>query len=91
MVRLTLLAFLVTSSAQAACFGPDPLQLVHFDSGRTFETLGHTAQSLTYRLPLPDGETSVVTARYGIFPMTSANHGATLSYTWLSDLTDPHQ
>ncbi len=90
MVRLTLLMALLTGSAQARCFGPTPPKLVHFDSGRTVENLGHTAQDFTYRLP-NDGEMIVTTARFGIFPITSSSHGATISYTWLSDLADPRQ
>ncbi len=91
MVRLMLSALLMTGAANAACFGPNPPKFVHFDSGRTAETMGHTAQDFTYRLPLPDGALSIATARYGIFPITTANHGTTFIYTWLSDLKDPRQ
>ena len=89
MVRLTLVALLMTGSAHAACFGPNPPKLVHFDSGRTVEILSHTAQDVTFRLSLPDGASSVSTARFGIFPMTTASHGTAIRYTWLSDFADP--
>lgn len=88
MVRLILL-LLLASPAGAACFGPNLPEKVKFDSGRTVEILGHTAQDVTYRVSLPDGAPSVSTARFGIFPLITANHGTTFSYDWQSELADP--
>ncbi|MGV8987468.1 MAG: hypothetical protein ACOH2H_14440 [Cypionkella sp.] len=86
MVRLTLLLALLAGPAGAACFGPPLPKLVHYDSGRTIEILGHTAQDLTIRSTLPNGSENVTTLRNGLFSIASSNNGATFSYGWQSEL-----
>lgn len=88
MVRLTLVLALLAGPAGARCFGPPLPRLVHFDSGRTIEILGHTAQDLTIRSALPDGSPNVTTLRNGLFSITASNNGTTFSYEWQSDLPE---
>lgn len=88
MVRLMALA-LLAGPAGAACFGPGVPRTVHFDSGRTIEILGHTAQDVTYRSLLPDGAPAVATLRNGLFLQTASNHGTTYFYEWQGALPGP--
>ena len=86
MVRLTLLLAMLAGPAAAKCFGPPFPSLVHYPGGRVVENLSHTAQDLTYRSTLPDGEKAVTTVRNGLFNMATSSHGTTISFAWIAPL-----
>ena len=88
MVRLMLALLLLASPAAAGCFGPPIPAKLHYDSGRTVEILSHTAQDLTVRSILPNGNPDISTVRGGLFTLLGSNNGTTFSYEWQSALPD---
>jgi hypothetical protein len=86
MVRFAVILALLAGPAAADCFGPGLPQTVRYSSGHSVAILSHDAADLTFRTTLPDGTASATTLRQGLFPIVSAQAGATYRYTWLDPL-----
>ena len=91
MVRLSFALTLLAAPALADCYDLGIPHIVHFDHGGDARILSSTARDITFSSPTPDRSPVVTTLRYGLYPMTRADHGVTFRYEWQSDLPDPRK